>query len=451
MTTSQGILFHGQVDDGNRKIHLKVFGPERMNCLLLFVRPDIPSISGVTLIADVTVNEHDLPMTFVSGSGSGYYYCLEMYGLKEEKDMKEHYTCLAYGGTQFLVAKIKNGKDIEISIRLKEAVSLQFPLRNNAEVIFPIQVYHRPVSRYSFCNNTKFKTDKIWIIFFKQSEDRLHVFIHVGQKLDFRLPFDLPVATICEVKVIGCILFNKKMRTSKKEMNSKMINFKTCFTKAEYETLYDKTLGFIKTRKGKFRSVKYFYRNKSEQYFHSITVNHNGIMKPYKKDHNGDPCSVINGRLDGLFFNTAMDSKRNRPLPCSPFGPVRLHITASFLFEPNLNLYFADFYCHYKIHYVTVILTRRDSPSDNFCKKRLKELDIYDNPFVCITTSNILNDIMVYHGNGLGIEVLYTEALNIHEIIQNQQGHFKRVPVIGRGESRPNGIPKNENCTVCNL
>ncbi|XP_052088897.1 uncharacterized protein LOC127725730 isoform X10 [Mytilus californianus] len=451
MTTSQGILFHGQVDDGNRKIHLKVFGPERMNCLLLFVRPDIPSISGVTLIADVTVNEHDLPMTFVSGSGSGYYYCLEMYGLKEEKDMKEHYTCLAYGGTQFLVAKIKNGKDIEISIRLKEAVSLQFPLRNNAEVIFPIQVYHRPVSRYSFCNNTKFKTDKIWIIFFKQSEDRLHVFIHVGQKLDFRLPFDLPVATICEVKVIGCILFNKKMRTSKKEMNSKMINFKTCFTKAEYETLYNKTIEFIKTRKSHFRSIEYFYRNKSEKYFASITEDHNGIMKPYKKDHNGDPCSIINGRLDGLFFSTAVDFQKNQPFKYSPFGQLRLHITARFLFIPNLNLYFADFYCHYKVHCVTVILTRKEYFADNFCKARLKKLDIHNNPFVCLKTSKKSNIIQMCQGNGLRIEVLNTEALNIHEIIRKRQGHFKRVPIMGRGESRPNGIPKNENCKICNL
>ncbi|CAC5391447.1 unnamed protein product [Mytilus coruscus] len=451
MTNSQGILFHGLIDDGNRTMHFKVLGPERMNCLLLFLRPEIPSLSGVTMIADVTVNKHDLPMIFVSGSG--YYYCLEIYGLKKEKEMEEHYTSLAYGGTQFLVAKMKNGKDIDISIRLNEVKSLQFPLRNHTEVIFPIQVNHTPISRYTFYNKKKFTFDTIWIIFFKQSKDRLHVFVHVGKKLNFTLPFDMPFAIMCEVKVIiGSILFDcKNMCTSEIEMNTKIINLKTCFTKADYETLYDKTLGFIKARKGKFRSVKYFYRNKSEQYFHSITVNHNGIMKPYKKDHNGDPCSVINGRLDGLFFNTAMDSKRNRPLPCSPFGPVRLHITASFLFEPNLNLYFADFYCHYKIHYVTVILTRRDSPSDNFCKKRLKELDIHDNPFVCITTSNISNDIMVYHGNGLGVEVLYTEALNIHEIIQNQQGHFKRVPVIGRGESRPNGIPKNENCTICNL
>ncbi|XP_052088890.1 uncharacterized protein LOC127725730 isoform X4 [Mytilus californianus] len=451
MTNSQEILFHGQIDDGNRKMHFKVLGPERMNCLLLFLRPEIPSLSGVTMIADVTVNEHDLPMIFVSGSG--YYYCLEIYGLKKETEKKEHYTSLAYGGTKFLVAKMKNGKDLDIPIRLNEVKSLQFPLKNIKEAIFPIQVDHRPVSRYTFYNKTKFTFDKIWIIFFKQSRDQFHVFIHVGQKLDFTLPFDLPVATVCGVKIIvGCILFDSKtIRLSTIEINTKTTNFKTYFTKAEYETLYNKAIEFIKTRKSHVRSIEYFYRNKSEQYFASITVDHSGIMKPYKKDLNGDPCSVINGRLDGLFFSTTVDFQTNQPFRYSPFGPLRLHITASFLFIPNLNLYFADFYCHYKVHYVTVILTRKDSLADNFCKERLKELDIQNNPFIYLKTSKTLNNILVRHGNGMRIEVLYTEDLNIHEIIQNQQGHFERVPVIGRGESRPNGIPKNKNCTICNL
>ncbi|XP_052088888.1 uncharacterized protein LOC127725730 isoform X2 [Mytilus californianus] len=451
MPKTHGIIFHGQIDDGNREIYFKVFGAERMNCLLLFLRPDIPSISGVTMIADVTANKHELPMDFVSGSG--YYYCLDIYGLKKEKEMEEHYTVLAFGGTRFFVAKIKNGKDANIPIQLDKVKSLQFPLRNTTEIIFPIQFNHRPVSRYTFHNKTTFKVEKRWIIFFKQAKDRFHVFIHVGQQLDFTLPFDLPIATVCEVKVIiGCILNDsKQMCISKIEINTNISNFKTCFTKVDYETLYDKTIAFIKAKKGKFRTIEYFYRNKSEKYFASITEEHSGIMKPYKKDHNGDPCSVINGRLDGLFFSTAVNCQTSKPLPCSPFGPLRLHINAGFLFIPNLNLYFADFYCHYKVHYVTVILTRRDSFADNFCKERLKELDIHDNPFVCLNTSKTLNDIIVCHGNGLRIEVLYTEALNIHEIIQNRQGHFTRVPVIFRGESRPDGIPKNKNCQICNI
>lgn len=98
MANSQGILFHGKIDGGNRKIHFKVHGPERMNCLLLYLRPDIISLNGVTMIADVTVNDHDLPMIFVSGTE----YCLEIYGLKKENGMEEHYTVLAYGCTHFL-------------------------------------------------------------------------------------------------------------------------------------------------------------------------------------------------------------------------------------------------------------------------------------------------------------------------------------------------------------
>ncbi|OPL32959.1 hypothetical protein AM593_09811, partial [Mytilus galloprovincialis] len=254
-----------------------------------------------------------------------------------------------------------------------------------------LQFNHIPVSRYTFHNNTTFAVEKRWIIFFKLAKDRFHVFIHVGQQLDFTLPFNLPVATDCEVKfIVGCILKgSKQMRLSKLEMNTSI-----SFTKAEYETLYDKTTDFIKVKKGKFRSIEYFYRNKSERYFDSITEHHRGIMKPYTKDHNGDPCSVINGRLGGLFFSTAVDSQTNRPLPCSPFGPLRLNISARFLFQPNLNLYFADFYCHYKVHYVTVILTRKDSTADIFCKERLKELDIHDNPFVYLKKSEAYNDII---------------------------------------------------------
>ncbi|XP_063404911.1 uncharacterized protein LOC134688285 [Mytilus trossulus] len=449
MANSQGILFHGQIDGGNRKMHFEIHGPERMNCLLLFLRPDIISLNGVTMIADVTVNDHDLPMIFVSGTE----YCLEIYGLKKENGMEEHYTVLAYGSTHFLVAKMKKKKDIDISILLNEVMSLQFPVRNHTEVTFPIQVDHTPVSKYTFYNETKFTVDTVWIIFFKQFKDRLHIFIHVGKELNFTLPFDLPIAIICEVKVIiGSIVFDrKKMLTTEIEVNTELTNFKTYFTKTEYETLYNQTIQFIKRRKSHFRSIGYFYRNKSKQYFTSITVDHSGIMAPYKKDNNGDPCSVINGRLDGLFFSTTVDFQTGQPFKYSPFGPLRLHIYASFLFTPHLNLYFADFYCHYKVHYVTVILTRKDSTADNFCRERLKELDIHDNPFVYLKKSKRSNDIMVRHGNGLRIEVLYTEAINIHEIIRKEQGYFEPVHIMGRGESRKNGIPKNKNCKICNL
>ncbi|CAC5391443.1 unnamed protein product [Mytilus coruscus] len=290
MPKSHGIIFHGKIDDGDREIYFKVFGAERMNCLLLFLRPDIPSISGVTMIADGTVNKHDLPMSCVSGSG--YYYCLDIYGLKKEKEMEEHYTVLACGGTRFFVAKIKNGKDANISIQLNKVKSLQFPLRNTTEVIFPIQFNHRPISRYTFQNKTTFTVEKRWIIFFKQSKDHEFCTFYILSKTD------------SYEEIEECSYFS-------------LCDESVCFTKVEYETLYDKTIEFIKARKGKFRTIEYFYRNKSEKYFASITVDHNGIMKPYKKDHNGDPCSVINGRLDGLFFSTTVDFQTNQPFKYS--------------------------------------------------------------------------------------------------------------------------------------
>lgn len=187
-------------------------------------------------------------------------------------------------------------------------------------------------------------------------------------------------------------------------------------------------------------------------YFASIREYHSGIMKPYTKDHNGDPCSVINGHIDGLFFSTAVDFQTMKPLTESLYGPVRLHIDASTLFTPNFNLYFADFYCHYRVHYVTVVLTPKGSPTDKFCEGRLLKLDIRHNPFIYLSeTKEDFYEVIVYLSNGLRVEVFYTEAVNISRIIENQQGHFERVPIIGRGESRPTGIPKNGLCKICNL
>ena len=96
------------------------------------------------------------------------------------------------------------------------------------------------------------------------------------------------------------------------------------------------------------------YRAKPDSYFQDIASNHHNIMKVYRKDANGDSASIINdGALDGLFFSTSVP-----PNTMSHFGRRRVLIPASEMIKHDSRLYFADFYCNNRAHYVTVVLTR---------------------------------------------------------------------------------------------
>lgn len=164
-------------------------------------------------------------------------------------------------------------------------------------------------------------------------------------------------------------------------------------------------------------------------------------MKPYIKDKNGDPASVINSNIDGLFFSAKVDQNSN-PTPFSYFGEIRVFVKAEWMFNIYSNIYFADFYCHYTSHYVTLVLTQHGSKTDLFCQRKLLCLDKFDNPFLKIAPSN-----KVYVTRDVGIEVLYTEPINLR-----QNGiTFQRVETRGRGSSKKDGIPKNPICPICNL
>jgi len=49
------------------------------------------------------------------------------------------------------------------------------------------------------------------------------------------------------------------------------------------------------------------------------------------------------------------------------------------------------------------------------------------------------------------IVVFYTESVNIINLLENGYGYMSTTSLRGRGESKPDGIPKNENCKKCNL
>lgn len=231
------------------------------------------------------------------------------------------------------------------------------------------------------------------------------------------------------------------------EKFTKIETFTAFMTKVEVQTLLEKALRCI-LNPGSVR-LYYFYRNKPPAYFQNIFRFNNGVMVPYIKDRNGDKASIINNNLEGLFFSAVVDRHSN-PLPASYFGKRRLFVKSSLLFHNNANLYFADVYCNYERHHVTLVLSNDGTLADVFCQKNLIQLDKYNNPFLWIVP--FPREVQVYVTLGITVEVFYTEAVNLHFLNYFQRGFlFEDVPTLGRGSSKKERISKNPDCKACNL
>ena len=195
------------------------------------------------------------------------------------------------------------------------------------------------------------------------------------------------------------------------------------------------------------RKLVCFYRNKPSSYWDDTFKQHNGIMKPYLKDNNGDPRSPINGKINGLFFS-AIPDERGMPLPTSPFGVRRLNVPADYWMKnENTRLYFADFYCNSSSwHYVTLVMTERNREAVDFCRRKLIELDKFKNPFLTII------DDAVYTSTALHVELLYTDDIDIKQYVSCQYYDHRDLELIqSSGTSSLQGIPKTPGCPHCNL
>ncbi len=186
--------------------------------------------------------------------------------------------------------------------------------------------------------------------------------------------------------------------------------------------------------------VKFAYRNKSTAYFDDILSTKDEIMKVYMKDNNGDPGCPINGRIKGLFFAVRPEPGTTQPQSDSLFGPRRITLPVEKLIESDVKLYFADFYCHKRIHYLTLVATKPYSSADLFCRAHLIELP-EDNPFFKKEGGDF------YCSTEPRVEILYTEDVDL----KADYIEWDTVPIIGRGSSTPGGLPKRRSCTVCNL
>lgn len=120
------------------------------------------------------------------------------------------------------------------------------------------------------------------------------------------------------------------------------------------------------------------------------------------------------------------------------------------MFNPNVQVYFADFYCNFYIHYVTLVIAEPNSKADMFCRSRLLKINMFDNPFIKLVLHK--GEYSVYVTLNVHVELFYTESIDINRVRCQQNGFlFQDVPTKGKGSSCPEGIAKKAGCKICNL
>uniref|UniRef100_A0A915LKQ5 Phytanoyl-CoA hydroxylase-interacting protein-like C-terminal domain-containing protein n=2 Tax=Meloidogyne TaxID=189290 RepID=A0A915LKQ5_MELJA len=180
------------------------------------------------------------------------------------------------------------------------------------------------------------------------------------------------------------------------------------------------------------------------------------MMMPYLKDENGHPGCPINGEIEGCFFSSLLqgDSLPN----ASPFGDVQMILEVNKILDfKRMNMYFADFYCNQAfaggqgvssaLHYITVVVCEKNSQTDKFCANRLLRLDPSNNKFLkLLPTSNSGSPRYLTNStSGLLVEIYYTKPVSLF-----QAKKFREISTIGKGSSRPMGLPNNKLCKICN-
>ncbi|VDK21073.1 unnamed protein product, partial [Anisakis simplex] len=163
-----------------------------------------------------------------------------------------------------------------------------------------------------------------------------------------------------------------------------MTTVRTVFSQDELSELYNKATRWSNQKMTQLTNLT---RCKPHEYFDDIQNNHGGLMRTYLKDLNGHEASAINGKLKGLFFAARLWSQYSfGGGSYSFFGDRRLTIPIERLIErpEQTNLYFADFYCNYTQHYVTIVVTKEGSMADCFCAEHLIKMEIDANPFFTV-------------------------------------------------------------------
>ncbi|KAL3881646.1 hypothetical protein ACJMK2_028059 [Sinanodonta woodiana] len=230
---------------------------------------------------------------------------------------------------------------------------------------------------------------------------------------------------------------------------SKVLRFRAYMTKTEVNELFVKSSDFVR-RHGLSGDLEitHMYRDKMPDYFDFVFHNNGGIIPCYYKTLSGDKASSLHFNIKGIFFHTFVDLTTLQPPTISYQGSMRLHIAAELFFD-DVNIYFADFYCHYKSHKVTLVFACKGSQGDKFCQPRLQKLDPYDNPFLYRTSEG-----RIFVNSGVRVEVIYTAPIYARNILKTFGPFyifFTHVQAVGKPGNIVISKPKNANCNVCNL
>eukprot|EP00105_Crassostrea_gigas_P008150 XP_011422619.1 PREDICTED: uncharacterized protein LOC105325001 [Crassostrea gigas] len=197
-----------------------------------------------------------------------------------------------------------------------------------------------------------------------------------------------------------------------------------------------------------FYPVTHLYRSKPILYFLDIFNNSGGIMEKYIKNLGGDPASTLNRRLHGLFFSSSADPLTGQPPAVSYYGDQRIHIHIGFMIDQSRNLYFADFYCHYVNHRVTLVITLKGSEADAFCRQRLRALDPAYNEFLYRRP----HEHYAMVNTKVTVEVFYTEDINIFRLLRLNLAYLTSVQQSSNAELKTViGLPKRIDCKICNI
>ncbi|XP_052088860.1 phytanoyl-CoA hydroxylase interacting protein-like isoform X2 [Mytilus californianus] len=442
------------MDKDHRIIHLKIICPIYFRFDVIFmVLVDKSDISSTNMFINPRQScQSELTISLYSFNLKNNFI-VYIYGLKTVISSVGQYDMgVCYGNKE-----IEYSEGIQITVPLKEfEEDIHLPLSSTAtQGILPVTVDRQPPSLYRLYANLIFKDEKHFIVFVKVKY-QLRCYIINGRCFNMKFPFELPSASSVECKIL-CTCRQQQIEGSiwvaSTVSHSHVIRFKTFLSLVDTQRLYDLAISFG-TRKvyPNMRPIQYFYRNKSVEYFLIILNSNylNGEMRPYLKSNGGEQGSVVNGRLPGLFFSSYIDTTTNLPNPCSHYGPIRLYLKSLVMFNPQCNLYFADFFCHYKRHHVTIILMPKLSTHNNFCRQYLTELNIFHNPYLCLRVE--CNGAFTVLANmDVTVDVFYTETINVKRALELQYGFIEATPTIGRGFAPPSGTPKNPLCKICNL
>ena len=164
----------------------------------------------------------------------------------------------------------------------------------------------------------------------------------------------------------------------------------------------------------------------------------------------------------------AMGLESNR----SPFGDTRLmKPVKTMLTKPELNFYFADFYCitFGQRHYILIAMAKQGTMEDTFCERYLFKIDPSDNKFFSINqdgTATCLDKAWVFlfcmdevkMDNTLSLKKINDQA-EINKSFSQGEEHLKAVERV-----RPRTIIKrngemytvrkrriHDTCKICTL